>query len=260
MRQLGPARIAILAIVAVGMIGFFTFMTSRLATSELSLLYSELSLEDSSAIISRLDGQNITYEIRGGGTQIYVPESEVARVRLTMASDGLPNGGSVGYEIFDDSSTLGTTNFVQRINHARALEGELSRTLSAIRQVKSARVHLVLPRREVFSRDQQEPSATVVLRLNGSALQASQVVAIRHLVATAVPGLQPTRISVIDNNGRLLARGGDNAEEAFQGQTEKRRASDTKHVSRKRSRNYLNARSASVACGPKFPPTSILIA
>ena len=217
MRQLGPARIATLAIVAVSMIGFFTFMTSRLATPELSLLYSELSLEDSSAIISRLDGQNITYEIRGGGTQIYVPESEVARVRLTMASDGLPNGGSVGYEIFDDSSTLGTTNFVQRINYARALEGELSRTLSAIRQVKSARVHLVLPRREVFSRDQQEPSATVVLRLNGSALQASQVVAIRHLVATAVPGLQPTRISVIDNNGRLLARGGDNAEEAFSG-------------------------------------------
>ena len=159
--------------------------------------------------------QSITYELRGGGTQIFVPQSDVARVRIAMASDGLPNGGSVGYELFDDSSTLGTTNFVQRVNHSRALEGELSRTIAAIRQVKSARIHLVLPRREVFSRDQQEPTATVVLQLNGSVLQPSQVVAIQHLVATAVPGLQPTRISVIDNNGRLLARGGDNDEDAF---------------------------------------------
>lgn len=215
MRQLGPARIAMMAVVAAGMIGFFMFMTSRLATPDLSLLYSDLTLEDSSAIASRLDSQSIAYELRGGGTQIYVPESEVARVRLAMASDGLPNGGSVGYEIFDDSSTLGTTNFVQRINQSRALEGELSRTISALRQVKSARVHLVLPRREVFSRDQQEPTATVVLRLNGSTLQPSQVVAIQHLVSTAVPGLQPSRISIIDNNGRLLARGGDTDEDAF---------------------------------------------
>ena len=208
-----------MAIVAAGMIGFFMFMTSRLATPELSLLYSELSIEDSSTIIGRLDSQNVTYELRGGGTQIFVAPSDVARVRLAMAADGLPNGGSVGYEIFDNSSTLGTTNFVQRINHARALEGELSRTISAIRQVKSARVHLVLPRREVFSRDQQEPSATVVLKLSGSILQPSQVIAIQHLVATAVPGLQPTRISVIDSNGRLLARGGDTADDAFSAAT-----------------------------------------
>ncbi len=215
MRQLGPVRIATMGLVAAGMIGFFTFMTSRLATPDLSLLYSDLSIEDSSAITSRLDGQNIAYELRGGGTQIFVPQSDVDRVRLAMAADGLPNGGSVGYELFDNSSTLGTTNFVQRINHARALEGELSRTISAIRQVRSARVHLVLPRREVFSRDQQEPSASVVLKLSGATLQPSQVIAIQHLVATAVPGLQPSRISVVDSNGRLLARGGDNAEDAF---------------------------------------------
>jgi flagellar M-ring protein FliF len=215
MRQLGPVRIATMAIVAAGMIGFFMFMTSRLASPDLALLYGDLSVEDSSTITSRLNSQNIAYELRSGGTQIFVRESDVARVRLAMAADGLPNGGSVGYELFDDSSTLGTTNFVQRINHARALEGELSRTISAIRQVKSARVHLVLPRREVFSRDQQEPSASVVLSLNGSTLQPSQVVAIQHLVSTAVPGLQPTRISIIDSNGRLLARGGDTAEDAF---------------------------------------------
>lgn len=215
MRQLGPVRIATMAIVAAGMIGFFMFMTSRLATPELSLLYSDLSVEDSSAITRRLESQNITYELRSGGTQIFVRPSDVAQVRLALSSDGLPTGGSVGYELFDDSSTLGTTNFVQRINHARALEGELSRTIAAIRQVKSARVHLVLPRREVFSREQQEPSASVVLRLNGATLQPSQVVAIQHLISTAVPGLQPTRISVVDSNGRLLARGGDTGEDAF---------------------------------------------
>jgi flagellar M-ring protein FliF len=215
MRQLGPVRLMMMALVGAGMIGFFMFMTSRLATSELSLLYSDLSVEDSSAISGRLSSQNIAFELRSGGTQIFVREADVARVRLAMASDGLPTGGSVGYELFDDSSTLGTTNFVQRLNHARALEGELSRTISAIKQVKSARVHLVLPRREAFSRDKQDPSASVVLRLNGSSLQPGQVVAIQHLVATAVPGLQPTRISVVDNNGRLLARGGDDSEDSF---------------------------------------------
>lgn len=215
MRQLGPARMTVMALVGAGMIGFFMFMTSRLATSDLSLLYSELSIEDSNAIAGRLAGQNIAFELRSGGTQIFVRQADVNQVRLSMASEGLPNGGSVGYELFDDASTLGTTNFVQRINQARALEGELSRTITSISQIKSARVHLVLPRREVFSRDQQEPTASIVLRLSGSSLQPSQVVAIQHLVATAVPGLQTSRISVVDNNGRLLARGGDSSEDAF---------------------------------------------
>lgn len=215
MRQLGPVRLVTMALVAAGMIGFFTFMTSRLASPDLALLYGNLSAEDSGVIASRLDAQGIKYELRGNGAQIFVPQTEVARLRLAMAADGLPNGGTVGYEIFDNTNTLGTTSFVQRINQTRALEGELARTISALHQVKSARVHLVLPRREVFSRDKQEPSATVVLALAGGALQPSQVVAIQHLVATAVPGLQPHRISIVDNNGRLLARGGDDGEEAF---------------------------------------------
>lgn len=219
MRQLGPARMMMMALVGAGMIGFFMFMTSRLGTSDLSLLYGDLSSEDSNAIAGRLSGQNIAYELRSGGTQIFVRQDDVSRVRLSMASDGLPNGGSVGYELFDDANTLGTTNFVQRLNQSRALEGELSRTITSISQIKSARVHLVMPRREVFSREQQEPSASVVLRLTGSTLQQSQVIAIQHLVSTAVPGLQPSRISVVDNNGRLLARGGDNAEEAFSAAT-----------------------------------------
>lgn len=215
MRQLGPVRLATMGLVAVGLIGFFLFMTARLTTPEMSLLYSELAVEDSGAIANRLDAQAIPYEVRGGGTQIYVPGDQVGRLRLSMASEGLPNGGSVGYELFDNSDTLGTTSFVQRINHARALEGELARTIASIQQVQSARVHLVLPRREVFSRDHQEPSASIILKLRGSALQQSQVLAIQHLVATAVPNLQPSSISVVDSSGRLLARGGDDGQDTL---------------------------------------------
>ena len=226
LRQLGPARLLTMGVVVVGLFAFFMFMTSRLSTQDLSLLYSDLSIEDAGEIAGRLDTMKIAYELRGDGRQVYVPADEVLRLRILMASEGLPNGGSVGYELFDKSDGIGTTSFVQQLNHLRALEGELSRTIAAISQVQTARVHLVLPRRELFSRTRQEPSASIVLKLRGGALQASQVLAIQHLVATAVPELQPGRISIIDSKGRLLARGGDkqadeamsavNAEEARQ--------------------------------------------
>lgn len=206
-RQLGPARLAIMGIVAVGLIAFFMFMTSRLSTSEMALLYGDLAIADAGEITQRLEGQNIPFEIRANGTQIFVPADAVARMRMTMAADGLPNGGSVGYELFDQADAIGTTNFVQRINHVRALEGELARTIGSLSQVKSARVHLVLPRRELFSRDRQEPSASVVLQLRGSSIQSSQIAAIQNLVASAVPGLSSDNISVVDHTGRLHARG-----------------------------------------------------
>src|SRR4029077_13254159 len=117
----------------------------------------------------------------------------------------------VGYEIFDKSDALGTTSFVQNINHLRALEGELSRTIKALDRVQAARVHLVLPERPLFSRDKAEPSASIVLKVRGQ-LEAQQVRAIRHLVASAVNGLKPERVSIVDEAGRLLADGatGDN--------------------------------------------------
>lgn len=212
-RQLGPARLAVMGIVAVGLIAFFMFMTSRLGTADMSLLYGDLAIEDASAISQRLEGQNIPFEVRGNGTQIFVPADAVARMRMTMAAEGLPNGGSVGYELFDQADAIGTTNFVQRINHVRALEGELARTIGSLSQVKSARVHLVLPRRELFTRDRQDPSASVVLQLRGSVIQAGQIAAIQNLVASAVPGLSPDKISVVDHTGRLHARGdGSNGE------------------------------------------------
>ena len=155
----------------------------------------------------------MTLRRRGGDTplerlRLHLPQDRVARLRLTMAEEGLPSGGSIGYEIFDRSEGLGTTNFVQSINHLRALEGELARTIRSIGTVRNARVHLVLPKRELFTRDRMEPTASIVIAMLGNnRLDGQKVQAIQHLVAAAVPGLKPNMISIVDNNGSLLARG-----------------------------------------------------
>ena len=208
LRNLGPARLGLMAAVAAGVIAFMIYTTSRIATPDLALLYSDLDATDSSQIVGRLERMEIGYRLSRDGTQIFVPQDQVARLRLTMAEDGLPSGGSIGYEIFDRSESLGTTNFVQNVNHLRALEGELARTIRSISSIKHARVHLVMPKRELFSRERQEPTASIVIAMYGKqTLGKQQIQAIQHLVAAAVPGLKPTMISMVDSNGTLLARG-----------------------------------------------------
>jgi len=208
LRNLGPARLGAVALVLAATIGFFVFLSGRLATPSYGLLYGDLDLRDSGQIVQKLDAMNVPYQLRGDGAQILVPSDQVARLRVAMAETGLPHGGSVGYEIFDKSETLGTSNFVQNVNHLRALEGELARTIGSIASVQGARVHLVLPKRELFSRERQEPSASIVLKTrSGDRLGKTQVGAIQHLVAAAVPGLHPGRVSIVDSEGNLLARG-----------------------------------------------------
>jgi flagellar M-ring protein FliF len=149
----------------------------------------------------------------------------VARLRMTVAEAGLPRGGSVGYELFDKSESLGTSSFVQNVNQVRALEGELARTISSIGAIQAARVHLVLPRREMFSREKPEPSASIALKLRGAEkLGKGQIAAIQHLVAAAVPGLKPARISIVDQEGALLARGTGNDAQDGAGNAEEMRA------------------------------------
>ena len=211
LRNLGATRLVALAAVAFALIAFFTFIVTRLATPGMTLLYSGLDPSDSGQIVQRMDTQGVPYELRGDGSQIYVPQDQVAKLRLSLASEGIPAGGSIGYEIFDRADALGTTNFVQQINQIRALEGELARTIRSIHQVRSARVHLVMPKRELFSRDRAEPTASVVLALQGG-MDKGQVSAIQHLVSSAVPGMRSKNVSVIDNNGELLARGADDGE------------------------------------------------
>jgi len=208
LKNLGPARLGMMAAVSAGIIAFFIYLTSRLASPDMALLYGDLDTQDSGQIIARLEQMNVPYRLGEEGGKIFVPQDQVGRTRVVMAEDGLPSGGSIGYEIFDRSEGLGTTNFVQNINHVRALEGELARTIRSVSSVKQARVHLVLPRRELFSRDRQDPSASIVLMLGGSrSLDRQQVSSIQHLVAAAVPGLKPTMVSIIDDKGNLLARG-----------------------------------------------------
>jgi flagellar M-ring protein FliF len=213
-KTLGATRIAAMAAVAVALIGFFAFIIMRVTAPQMTVLYSDLAFEDSSAIVKELERQAIPYISREDGAVILVPKDQVGRLRMKMAESNLPKGGGVGYEIFDKSDALGATSFVQNINHLRALEGELSRTIRAIDRVQSARVHLVLPERPLFAREKPEPSASIVLKLRRS-LDNQQVRAIRHLVASAVNGLKPNRVSIVDEHGRLLADGADDQNQGF---------------------------------------------
>lgn len=215
LRRLGPVKLAMLAAVMAGLVGAFAFLASKVNQPPMGLLYSELSAQDSGQIVTKLEAQNIPFELRAGGTQIYVPSDRVLRLRMSFAEAGVPRGGTIGYEIFDRGDSIGATNFVQTLNHVRAMEGELSRTISSLGPVSNARVHLVIPRRDLFNRDRQEPTASVVLRLrDAGALPRSQVSAIQHLVASSVAGLKPARVSVIDDRGNLLARGQSDNEDS----------------------------------------------
>lgn len=229
-KQLGPARIAIMGGVFVGLLMFFVFVSMQVATPQLKLLYSNLASNDASAVAAKLEEAKIRYDVSQDGTKVMVPESEVGRARVLLAKAGLPNGGSMGYEIFDQQSGFGTTNFIQNINQVRALEGELSRTIGAVEGIRSARVHLVLPERQLFSRDSRAASASVFIAVNpGARLHSEQINAIQQLVSSAVPDLKATSVSVIDNEGNLLARGGDNANDLMSMKSEEmRRAYETR--------------------------------
>lgn len=206
---LGRLRLFALAGVAVVLLGGIGFLALRANTPAMALLYGDLDTRDAGAVVQSLERARIPFRIAAGGTQIMVPADDVARLRLSLAREGLPAGGSVGYELFDRSESLTTTPFQQDMNRLRALEGELQRTIRSLAGVRNARVHLVLPRREAFSRERGEAQASVVLSMLGSQrLDREGVQSVLHLVATAVPGLQPRAISIIDSRGELLARGG----------------------------------------------------
>ncbi|WP_367273128.1 flagellar basal-body MS-ring/collar protein FliF [Ferrovibrio sp.] len=205
LRNLGAARLAILGVTAAALIGFFLFIGMKVTQPRMALLYGNLDLQDSASIVARLEQQKIPYQIAANGAQVLVPEDRVLRLRMQMAEAGVPSGGSVGYELFDKANALSATNFMQNLNHLRAMEGELARTIRAIDQVQSARVHLVLPKREVFSREQREPSASIVIKTRGGRIDQPQVRAIQNLVAGAVPDLKASRVAIIDDRGNLLA-------------------------------------------------------
>ncbi len=238
LKGLGASRLLAMVAVTTALLGFFAFVIMRVTTPQMTTLFTDLSAEDSSGIIKDLERQAIPFELRNDGAVIMVPKDKVTRLRMKLAEGGLPKGGGVGYEIFDKSDALGTTSFVQNINHLRALEGELARTIRAIDRIQAARVHLVLPERPLFSRETPEPSASIVLRVRGQ-LEPQQVRAIRHVVASAVSGLKPQRVSIVDEAGRLLADGAN-------GEADSAVADDRRAGFEKRMRNQVEAIVSSV--------------
>ena len=218
LKQLGPSRLAIMGAILVGLLLFFVFVSLRVSTPEAKILYGDLSSEDAGAVAAKLQEEQINFTVSPDGARIMVPENDVGRARLLLAEAGLPNGGSLGYELFDKQSGFGTTNFVQNINQVRALEGELARTISSIDAVRSARVHLVLPQRELFARETRPSSASVYLGIRpGARLEREQILAIQSLVASAVPDLKAASVTIIDSNGNLLASASDENDESLMG-------------------------------------------
>lgn len=207
-RSLGPARMAVLAGVFVGLLVFFVFVSAQVSKPSLTLLYGNLSSVDSASVAAKLEEVKIPFEASADGSQIKVPKNEIGRARMLLAQEGLPNGGTMGYEIFDQKAGFGTTGFVQNINQVRALQGELARTISTLGPVEFAKVHLVLPQRELFSRETRESSASVTLKLKPSAtLSREQIYGIQNLVANAVPELKAGKVTIIDTDANLLAGG-----------------------------------------------------
>jgi flagellar M-ring protein FliF len=193
--------------VAALLTAFFLYIAGAITEPPKTILYAGLEPRDAAAVTAKLDAMNVKYDAKGDGGTILVPADQVTKLRMALAQDNLPAAG-VGYEIFDKSDAFGTTAFVQNINRLRALEGELARSIQTIEGVESARVHLVIPERQIFSRDDQTPSASVVLKTR-AVMGRGQVQAVQHLVAAAVASLTPDRVAIVDDRGNLLAGGDD---------------------------------------------------
>lgn len=169
------------------------------------VLYSNLSDRDGGAIIASLQQMNIPYKFAEGGGAVLVAAEQVHEARLRLASQGLPKGGSVGFELMDNQK-FGVSQFAEQVNYQRALEGELARSVESISAVEAARVHLALPKPSLFVRDQQKPSASVVITLyHGRSLDDGQVSAIAHLVSSSVPELSAKNVTIVDQSGNLLS-------------------------------------------------------
>ncbi len=207
LQRFGIGRLAAIIGIGAGVAAAMVALSMNL-TEPKALLYSNLDLKEAGSITQALDQAGVKYEVKGDGSTILVPRDQVASTRLMLSGKGLPTAGSVGYEIFDNSNALGQTDFVQQLNRQRALEGELARTIRSLEGVTAARVHLVLPKRQLFEDEgAEQPSASVNIGVGGREPSADQVRAIQNLVAGAVPNLKPDRVTVVDQHAKTLSGG-----------------------------------------------------
>ena len=209
LQKFGIGRLATLLGVAAGVSAVLVALMLRVGSTPDALLYSNLDLTEASEITAALDQAGIKYSAKGDGSTIFVSRDEVGSARLMLAGKGMVTSGSVGYELFDNQSVLGQTEFQQNLNEQRALQGELSRTIMSMKGISSARVHITMPRREMFSAAANDPTAAVVVGLSGRDLSGEQVRAIRNVVASSVPNLKPDKVTVTDQANRTLAAGSE---------------------------------------------------
>ncbi len=199
-------QVTLLGIIGIAAVAiYFVFIAST--KPNLVVAYSNLAPEDSASIADALESKGIPYEIGGGGSTVSVPANQVAEVRIDLAQQNLPSGGTVGMELFDQTD-FGATDFTNQVNYQRALEGEMARSINTLDGVRGSRVHLVLPKEAIFAQDQQDASASVLLQLDPTAnLTQDQVQGIVHLVSNSVEGLNQEHVTIIDETGRALYDG-----------------------------------------------------
>ncbi|MDD5369954.1 MAG: flagellar basal-body MS-ring/collar protein FliF [Anaerolineaceae bacterium] len=223
-RQSKTQRISLAALVIAAVV-IIPVLITWASRPTYQVAFSGLSEADAGQIVQKLDAGNIPYKLRDSGT-IAVPSTRVYEIRLMMARDGLPQNGTVGFEIFS-GNTFGMTEFTQRVNYQRALEGELERTIGSLASVEAVRVHIVTPEKTLLANDQPPTTASVTVKVQpGNALDASQVQAITHLVASSVEGLKPESVAIVDTNGNMLATGEGNSNGMTATQTDSHRSAE----------------------------------
>ncbi|WP_029087548.1 flagellar basal-body MS-ring/collar protein FliF [Brevundimonas aveniformis] len=226
-QRFGIGRLAALAGVAAGVAAVLVALMLRVGESPSALLYSNLDLREAGEVTAALDQAGISYEARGDGSTILVNRDDVGTARLMLAEQGLVTSGSVGYELFDAQSALGQTEFQQNMNRKRAIEGEIARTLMSMRGVNRARVMIALPERQLFQAEAAPVTASVSIDTGGREMTGEEIQAVQQLVSTAVTGLRPDRVTIVDANNRLLAAGGEG--EGFSGAAASERRTEIEH-------------------------------
>ncbi|HWR83008.1 MAG TPA: flagellar basal-body MS-ring/collar protein FliF, partial [Candidatus Deferrimicrobium sp.] len=205
--RLTPSQVMMLLGVAAGIVVGTIFVIGWVDGVTYARLYSDLEESEAGEVIAYLTDNNIPYKLSDGGRSISVPSDQVYKTRISLASEGLPRSGNIGYSIFDKNN-FGMTDFLLDLNYRRALEGELTRTIMQLSEIQAARVHIVIPKDRLFKEAQKEATASVVLKLkHGSALSGRQIAGITHLIASSVEGLRPDKITIVDYEGNLLTSG-----------------------------------------------------
>ncbi len=210
-KQFGVGRLAAMLGVGAGVVAVLVALVMFMGKEPSELLYSNLDLKEASQVTQALDQAGIKYETKGDGSTIMVARDKVASARLMIAGKGLVSSGSIGYEIFDGNNALGQTDFVQQLNRQRALQGELERTIKAMQGVNSVRVHLVLPKRQLFEEDAEQPSAAVTIGVGAREPSSDMVRAIQNLVSSSVPNMKAEKVAVIDQHGKTLSAPSDDS-------------------------------------------------